>query len=532
MVAVVLSIAFALGAMGHMGLPQTAVSSALPLLLVTIASSYAIHVLIYYYHEDASNPDRVETALAKVLPSLFLVGLTSSLGAATLIVFNILMIKEFAIASMIGIMGAWFINVTVTPALLQLTRGFKDRRDTAGTDENSWLERLLLKITRFSATRYKMVVFSYAFITVLACASITQLKTGLDFLHLFKEDNQARVAFNQFNDSLAGARFFNIMITAPEAGDIQSIAFLNAIRDFQTFMNEQSGVGYTHSVADVVEQIATAIGRTDDSDAFPATDEQLAQYILLYDMSGDPGDFENLVDYDYQRAKIQVVLKTSDPDHHYRLYEVAKGYLDTNLPAGATADFGGDIILWLAKVDYIVKGKIQNIILALGLIVMTCGLAYRSLNSGVLAVLPIAFGVVLTFGFMSLFGLRLDMPTSIITGIAVGIGIDFSIHYLNKLRALVKATKNIDKSLKMTACTSGKAVVFDTFTNMLGFSMLIMSAFQPVQIFGYLVSFTMLIMGASVIMLLPAIVVWLKPKFIFGHIPPEDSEVEGLLQQG
>jgi hypothetical protein len=42
----------------------------------------------------------------------------------------------------------------------------------------------------------------------------------------------------------------------------------------------------------------------------------------------------------------------------------------------------------------------------------------------------------------------------------------------------------------------------------------------------------MLIMGASVIVLLPAIVVWLKPKFIFGHIPPEDSEFEGLHQQG
>jgi predicted RND superfamily exporter protein len=147
-------------------------------------------------------------------------------------------------------------------------------------------------------------------------------------------------------------------------------------------------------------------------------------------------------------------------------------------------------------------------------------------------VLPIAFGVVLTFGFMSLFGLRLDMPTSIITGIAVGIGIDFSIHYLNKLRASMKATQNINKSLEITACTSGKAVVVDTFTNMLGFSMLIMSAFQPVQVFGYLVSFTMLIMGASVIVLLPAIVVWLKPKFIFGHIELKESVFEGLPQQG
>ena len=515
MICVILSIIWAMGMMGHLGLPQTAVSTALPLLLVTIASSYAIHILIYYYNEPVSSKTRVQQALAKVLPSLILVGVTSALGAASLAVFEILMIKEFAIASMVGILGAWLINITVLPAILQLCINIKDRKDQQKLIGTSRLDRLLITVTAFSLRHKFKVVFSYLCLTLIGVFGISQIKTGLDFLDLFKQDNQARVAFNVFNDSLAGARYFNIMITAKSSGDIQTVKYIEFIKDFQTYMDQQPGVGYTHSISDIINQISDAINVDSEQKTPLTSDEQLAQYMLLYDMSGDPGDFSNLVDYQYQRAKIQVMLKTSDPDEHRALYLTAKHYLDQHFPQGATADFGGDIILWLAKVDYIIKGKIENIVVALLLIIVLYSLAYRSFSAGLLGVLPIAFGVILTFAYMGFYGLRLDMPTSIITGIAIGIGIDFSIHYLSKLRTNMISVGNYSEALSLTAVTSAKAVFFDTFTNMLGFSMLIFSAFKAVQVFGYLVSFTMLIMGLSVIFLYPALIAIVKPKFIF-----------------
>jgi len=125
---------------------------------------------------------------------------------------------------------------------------------------------------------------------------------------------------------------------------------------------------------------------------------------------------------------------------------------------------------------------------------------------------------------MGYLGLRLDMPTAIITGIAVGIGVDFSIHYLSRLRSTAREMCVRDAILK-TSSTSGKAIFYDTFTNVLGFSMLIMSQFAPVQTFGYLVSFTMLTMGLSVLVLLPAMIGFLRPVFLEEQAYVEERRV-------
>jgi len=527
MLAVLLSIVWAMGMMGHLGLPQTAVSTALPLLLVTIASSYAIHILIYFNDEQADDPDRVAKALSKIMPSLLMVGITSALGAASLYVFQILMIREFAIASAVGILSAWLINVTVIPAILQLISR-SSRMKMVAVNQPSRLDRLLTRVTLLSYHNSKKVVVGYLLLLLVAGVGISKVQTGLDFLNLFKEDNQARVAFNVFNDSLGGARSFSIMVEGTGEGDIQTLEYLESIARFQSFMNQQEGVGYTHSIADVIDQIAEAVAMEDAAGARLVSDAQVAEYLMLYEMSGDPGDFANLVDYDYRRARIQVMLTTSDPDQHRALYETARDYLADHLPEGASAEFGGDIILWLARVDYVVMGKLQNIALALSLIILITSLALRSVSAGLLAVAPIAAGVLITFAFMGFYGLRLDMPTSIITGIAVGIGIDFSIHYLSRVRKEMLKSADYASALRATSTTSAKAVVFDTFTNMLGFSMLIFSQFQPVQVFGYLVSFTMLIMGLSVLVLFPALLHLTRPAFIFAAQLPPAEEVKAM----
>lgn len=516
MLAVVLSIVWAMGMMGHLSLPQTAVSSALPLLLVTIASSYTIHLLIYHNNER-SGDDRTRSALSRIMPSLIMVGVTSALGAFSLYVFEILMIREFAIAATIGVFSALIINLTIIPAILQIISRRKKSSQDSGPAKPTWLDRRLIAVSMYSFKNSKKVVLVYLGILVIAFIGVSKVKTGLDFLNLFEADNQAKVAFNVFNEKIGGARFINVMVEGDEQGAVQRAETLRQMREFQNYMERQPGVGYTNSIADVLEQIAESVEGERGAEVVIDNDKQVAEYLMLYEMSGSPGDFSDLVDYDYRRAKIQLMLTTSSPDDHKHLYDLAKQYTDEHLGPSLRADFGGDVILWLAQDGYVVKGKILNILMAIAIIVVIVAFSFKSIAAGLLAIVPVAFGVTVTFAIMGFFGLRLDMPTSIITGLAVGIGIDFSIHYLTRLKKEMSATNDYERSLAATSTTSSKAVLFDTFTNMLGFSMLTLSQFLPVQIFGYLVSLTMLLMGASAIILYPALINIVRPKFIFTH---------------
>lgn len=121
---VVLSIIWTMGIMGHVGLKITVVSSALPMVMVAVASSYGIHVLHRYYEEirDKSITEAVTETILAMTPPVLITGITSAAGSATLAVFKIVSIREFGIVAAMGILTALILTVTVPPALLMLLK--------------------------------------------------------------------------------------------------------------------------------------------------------------------------------------------------------------------------------------------------------------------------------------------------------------------------------------------------------------------------------------------------------------------------
>ena len=114
----------------------------------------------------------------------------------------------------------------------------------------------------------------------------------------------------------------------------------------------------------------------------PGSSELIAQYLLLYSMSSDAGDFGTLVDYDYQRAKVQVMLTTSEQRDHRRLYEAFQRFAEERMDPEVRMEFGGEVMFWLAQIHHIAVGKVFNILTALGIVLLFCSLIFRSLSAG------------------------------------------------------------------------------------------------------------------------------------------------------
>ena len=242
--------------------------------------------------------------------------------------------------------------------------------------------------------------------------------------------------------------------------------------------------------------------------------ELVAQYLLLYSMSGDPGDFSDLVDYNYQRAKMRIMLKTTEQDHHKALYVNIRNYVDQNFPKDVKVEFGGDVMFWLAQVNYIVAGKIQNIVLAIIIVMLFCMLVFRSVIGGMLSVIPLAISSILTFGLMGFLGIRLETGTAIITAIGIGIGVDFAIHYILRMREECVKGLNLEEATRATLLTSGKAIIFDVISNIIGFIIFIFSGFIPLQNFGWLISFTMVTVAVGSLLVFPALFSLTRPNFL------------------
>ena len=130
----------------------------------------------------------------------------------------------------------------------------------------------------------------------------------------------------------------------------------------------------------------------------------------------------------------------------------------------------------------------------------------------------------MTFGIMGFLGIRLEMGTAIITAISVGIGVDFALHYISRFREEYTHHKDIELSTIKTMSTSGKAIIYDMLSNVLGFSVLTLSDFEPVHNFGWLVSLTMLTVGIGTLIMLSSMFLVFLPKaviknnFMYGEL--------------
>ncbi|MFQ5632820.1 MAG: RND family transporter, partial [bacterium] len=511
---VVLTVFWTMGLMGHLGLPLTVVSSALPMLLVAVASSYGIHV-VHRYYEEVADRDRIASARQatwKIAPAIIVTGMTSALGTATLMIFRVASIREFGIITALGILAALILSITFMPASLALLKKSNGRQNRPN---RSLATRALTRLAIFSLRRRNWLMAFSLVIIVISLIGIGRIRVGNDFVQMFPDDHPVRETFELFNDKFGGSRYFNVMIAGKEYDSVKDPHMLEQIWKFQQFAESFEEVGYTSSFADIIKRMHKVMHADDPAyDRIPDSQDLIAQYLLLYAMSGDPGDFDELVDYDYQRAKIRVMVKTSEQDDHKRLYRTFENYVNTHFEQSVENQFGGALMVWIAQIRYIVTGKIQNIILAVLIVFLFCAIVFRSLTAGLFSIIPLVVATLLTFGIMGFIGIRLDMGTAIITAIAVGIGVDFAIHYIYRFRQEFTDSGDMEESTVRTMLSAGKAIIYDMMSNILGFMVFIFSGFLPIQNFGWLISLTMLTVGFGSLVILPALFAIVKPRFI------------------
>lgn len=524
---VVVSIIWTLGAMGWLGLAITVVSSALPALMVAVASSYGIHFMLQYYEQVSNGRDSqiaAKIALTNIAPAIILTGATSALGALTLIVFKVTSIQEFGIATAIGVISATILSISLIPAVLALqapTTGKKFPKLDQGIDS------ILSNISVFSVKyKYLVSLTSVVFMIIISWFGLSQLKYGQDFIEYFEEGHRLRIAFNEFNSELGGARYLDVMVEAPSENSLLKPTYLKEMTAFQDYAEGLPHVGSTQSFADIITRIHSAMNDNDPLfERIPDNEETIAQYQLLYSMSGSPGEQSNLLDYENQRAKIRIMLTTSEQEDHKWLYTTLKSKAGSLFSSELNIEFGGDIMFWLAQIQYIVEGKILNIIASILVVLLFCTFIFRTISAGFLSIVPLTIATLLTLSMMGLLGIRLDVGTAIVTAIGVGIGVDFTIHFLKRLLKEYQLNQNIELASATTAKTAGKAILYDTLSNVAGFSVFILSGFQPLQFFGWLISLMMIASAFATIVIFPSFIAIFGNKLLVSSIS-DRSNVE------
>ncbi|NOZ86182.1 MAG: MMPL family transporter [Deltaproteobacteria bacterium] len=185
------------------------------------------------------------------------------------------------------------------------------------------------------------------------------------------------------------------------------------------------------------------------------------------------------------------------------------------------------------------RSQLNSLGLALVLVLVLMMIQLRSLVGGLVSMIPIVLTVVLNFGVMCALGVPLDNATMMVASVAIGIGIDYTIHFTSRFRSEFKrADGDLGTALSVTLSTTGRAIVINSATVLLGFLVLMFSRTAPIQRFGWLTASTMLYSSLAAMILVPSVAFATGAKYLqkwngsSGSTPPGGNKPASREKNG
>ncbi|MDZ7764434.1 MAG: MMPL family transporter [Melioribacteraceae bacterium] len=264
------------------------------------------------------------------------------------------------------------------------------------------------------------------------------------------------------------------------------------IDKMQTGVESIDVVGNSFSLADYIKRMNKVMNADNEAyNTIPDSQNLIAQYLLLYEMSGDPDNLWKVVDYDYKKANVNVQLKSDNSKEVNRAIEKLDEYKDDFAKHNVNIEYAGSGYKALVFTDLILEGQIKSLLLSLLIIIVLLSIMFKKISIGLIGSIPITITAVISFGLMGLFGIPLSTTTALISSIAVGIGIDYAVHFIERYKIYALESGDKELTIKETMHHSGRAISFNAIVVIAGFLVLLFSVFPPNRSLGALVSLNM-----------------------------------------
>src|SRR3989339_517269 len=243
----------------------------------------------------------------------------------------------------------------------------------------------------------------------------------------------------------------------------------------------------------------------------PDSREAVAQYLELYSMSGDPDDFEQLVDFDFHKAHFNIRLNDGSTPVVNKIMkkvrEIAKN--DPRITM-----IGGYSVVFAELGETLIEGQTSSILIALAVIMLLVMLLFRSGTAGVLSAGPPGVAFIAGLGVMGIFNINLDIATTLIASIVMGTGVDFTVQYLWKYRELRREGMSPETAVSRTLIGTGRAIAFNAICVVSGFGVLVFSSMPPLRHLAILFTVMTMTCMLGTLIIVPVLCVLLRPKFL------------------
>jgi len=510
---VLLSTCLSMGLIPLLGWKMSIITLLVPVILIGVANNYGIYLVARFQeislsHAEYSRDQIISELTGSLNMPILFSGLTTIAGILGLLTHSIIPARQVGVLAATGVTAALVMSLLLIPALIFMRRkGYTTRKK--GKTDSIMFTRLTDFLSRITTRHPGKVIIISSFLTLIISSGIFLLKTETNQENYFPKNNPIKQASKVINGKFGGSQTISVMV----AGNIKDPAIMNGIDKLTRQVENMKGVGEVFSISQAVREMSKALFTPgeDGYDHIPSTAEGIAQMFELYNMSGDPADFKQLINP--ENSKAHILIKLSNPekaiitDLRSRISDIA-----AQIPAEIT--IGGYAIIMADFTGSLIRGQISSLLFALITVAILLTIIFRSLKGGLIGSIPLAASILILFGFMGYTGIALDSATALLSSIMIGVGVDFTIQYIWCFNIHIRKGLSYEESTRASLATIGRSILINAFSVMAGFSALIFSGFTSIRFFGYLVIISIGSCLIGAIVLIPAIIVWFRPRFI------------------
>ncbi len=524
---VVMSIIISMGIIPLLGWKLSMISILLPVMLIAIANDYGIHIIAHYQEiqkeeGERAIPLKIALRVYQYLKKpVILTGLTTIVGTLSLLTHKMIPARQLGVLSSIGIAMALIMSLFLIPAVLSLLKKTQPSKQVFGIRKD-YLGAFLSFLGKKVSKHPKTILTTSVLLSFVVGIGIYFLEVDTDLVRFFPKNHVIRQGAEVINEHFGGTQTLSVLVE----GDIKDPELLRTLESYGNELKDFPGVGRVASVSDVVKEISKALNDEGDPlyDKIPDSRNAVAQYFGFYNMSGDEGDFDQLVDFDYKYARMIITLDDASNQAIKTIIEKVE-LMTANDPYDIS--IGGRSYTTLELSNLVINGQIRSIGFAILAIFLLISIIFRSISSGLISIVPLGLAVIFLFGLMGILGIRLDISTAILSSIMIGVGVDYTIHFIWRYKYERKFVADPGKAVQRTIETTGRGIFFNAMSVIIGFLVLFLSSFPPIRFFGFLVIISITACLSGAFLVIPGILMILKPKFVEPEnaIPAEDKSV-------
>lgn len=528
------AIVWTLGIMVLFNVPLYTISTMLPVILVAVGIGDSVHLLSHYYDQVLENPQRpggeiVTSVLGKLGAPLFTTTVTTMIGFLTFFFAEMPPFVSFGLFTALGIALSWLLTITFIPAMLTIMRpkvgGYlAKRRAMRVHSEQSRLTRALVDLANYLYRVRRGAVMVVLAIMAVAAWGASKLYADSSWMSDFRKDSELVAANNMFKQRFDGTIFLDVVIEGAHKDAFKSPALLKKVEALQEYGKTLPYVGNARSVVDYIKSMNQTFHAGDPAyKVIPETDKQIGEYLFLFSVSGRPQQLDEVVDFDYQRALVTFAIKT---DHTQSLLHIINNIKQraNELFAGqqVSVNYAGSANNSYIWADLLIRSQTLSIVLSKIGIFLIAALMFRSLWIGLFTIVPVSITTLLIAGFAGFAGIPLDVSTALAAGVAVGVGVDYAVHYIFSYREEFKRSGDALLASQEAMRRVGRTIVFNAVVVTVGFAVLFWSQFPPHVKLGYFVVAYMVLSCVVALLVLPIVFYFYSARHVAQLVRPAE----------